>query len=208
MIHKEDVSVVKEIDCSESGPWIAGGAVLKWYQGDSVHKSDIDVFFSNVQQYEKCRASLYENGWYSIFQSENALTLHYGFDSGAAIVDDNSLFRIGSLIKTPSKRNYRPQKIQLIKRKFYSSLGEVISDFDIDICQAGYNGSEFVFSKNFENAVKTKTFSLTTFNTHILKRAIKYTSYGFKPSQSIIDAIMQDSSISDFSGVNDYDFNF
>ena len=34
----------------ERGPWIAGGAPLRWWQGLPVGESDIDVFCANKQQ--------------------------------------------------------------------------------------------------------------------------------------------------------------
>ena len=34
----------------KEGPWIAGGAALRWYQDQSVGDSDIDVFCSSEEQ--------------------------------------------------------------------------------------------------------------------------------------------------------------
>ena len=72
-IHRDDSEPLTIIwpDINQ-GPWIAGGACLRWYQGQPVGESDIDVFCANAEQAQRIINEVKSYGRHSVkFQSDN-----------------------------------------------------------------------------------------------------------------------------------------
>lgn len=186
MIHPEDKPLVRIISPSVTGPWIAGGAPLRWSKGYSVELSDIDVFFKNESQFQELYRKLKADDWYETFTSDNAITM-----------------------KDMSWRSNRKpfnQTVQLIRKKYYDWAEQVIDSFDLSVCQVAYDGYKFIYGETTKEDIDNKIVRSVHRNDHILKRTIKYMLYGFAPDQSVIDAIKEDTTLTDFTGLHDYDF--
>ncbi len=110
-VHPNDWVPVSVIDPNKkSGPWIAGGAVLKWYQSQPVGESDIDVYCSSPMQVERILQSFYDKlSFTKRHESENAVTLEVYKDS-------------------------ETWTVQVIKKNFYTDMQKVIDSFDISVC--------------------------------------------------------------------------
>jgi len=78
-VHKDDSEPVSIIwPDIQQGPWIAGGACLRWFQGQPVGESDIDIFCSSREQAESIVERIKSYGRYSTkYESDNAITLSY-----------------------------------------------------------------------------------------------------------------------------------
>jgi hypothetical protein len=155
----------------ETGPWIAGGAALRWYQHRQVNDSDIDVFCANLRQAQKVIDDIKSYGRFTVkHESENAVTLEYW-----------------------SQRGYEHQwTIQIIIRRFFASLQEVVDSFDISVCQVGTCGSEWVLGKHTAKDVREKVLR---FNRPLapdsVKRLVKYWVYGYRPEPGLLEEIQK-----------------
>ena len=211
-IHKDDLDLFDLIQPNIShGPWIAGGAPLKWYNGESVFAghADVDVFCSNPSQFFGLKTVLNNNHFTVIHESDNAITFrgHVG-PQGHAFVSFGPSEKPWSKYGFTEPISYRYCQIQLIRRKYYGTAKDVIDDFDFSVCQIATDGKNTIFGEHTEEDIKNKVFRQTCYNTHILKRAIKYITYGYKPHSNVIESIMHDTSIDNFEGILDYDFKF
>ena len=143
----------------ETGPWIAGGSVRKMITGEYIGNSDFDFWFSSEQQYIEAVRELREYCGVSVLHtSDNAITF-------------NVLFGPTSY------------KIQLICKKFYSSPGGIIDDFDFTCCQLATDGTSVIYGSQTVEDLENRVLRLSDpSRTHqgLLKRVIKYLSYGFK----------------------------
>lgn len=143
----------------ETGPWIAGGSVRKMITGESISNSDFDFWFSSEQQYIEAVRELQEYHDVGIvYRSNNAITfsVHFGPNS---------------------------YKIQLICKKFYSSPGEIINDFDFTCCQIATDGTTVIYGSQTVEDLENRVLRLadpSRTRRGLLKRVIKYLSYGFK----------------------------
>ena len=160
-VHKDDHEPVTIIQPNmEKGPWIAGGAVLRWYQDQPIGESDIDVFCANAKQASEVIERVKSYGRYSTkFESENAVTLsHYAKESG---------------------KNWT---IQIITRRHFANMKEVLDNFDITVCQVGTCGDEFVLGKHTAKDIREKNLRFNRpLQPDALKRLVKYWVYGYRP---------------------------
>ena len=102
----------------EKGPWLAGNVVKKIYFYENINKSDWDIWCSSQIQYDevcdklKCLAECQQST-----TSINATTFELKIDD-------------------------KPHLIQVIKRKFYNSVDELLLSFDFTICRSEEHTSE------------------------------------------------------------------
>lgn len=166
-VHKKDQSFVKLLDLDiNEGPWLAGGAVLSWYNGEAVGDSDFDIFFKDLKQFDQMFGKLMRNHGNIVYTSENAITLN-------VTVDDDL------------------KKVQLIRKNYYKSALDVIEHFDFTICQLATDGYEVVSgAKTFEHIKDKKIETAKAPNRAIVKRLIKYISYGYKPNPKLMSSII------------------
>jgi hypothetical protein len=169
-VHKEDSEPFTIIwPDLERGPWIAGGAALRWWQGQPVGESDIDVFCANAKQAEEIIANIKSYGrWQRKFESDNATTLSYW-----------------------SKENTSKQwTIQIIKRRYFDSLQEVINSFDMTVCEIGTSGNDWVLGKETAKDIRERNLRLKyPLQSDALKRVVKYWTYGYRPVEGVLDAV-------------------
>jgi hypothetical protein len=169
--------LAKESD--EPGPWIAGGAPLRWYMSDPA-TTDIDMFFSSEWQWNKFKQNLVENMG-SIFDPnvQQKLTLsgppHQSKNAWTYEIVHNNI-------------NY---KLQLVKKDFFESAEAVINRFDISVCQIAIDGKDKVTVGDwFARDVAARQFRLNEVTDSTVPRVIKYMCYGFEPVDSVKDTVL------------------
>jgi hypothetical protein len=152
------------------GPWIAGGAPLRWYQGQAVGSNDIDVFCRDSLQAQEVIDRVKSYGRFSVkYESDNAVTLNY-WDRGT----------------TDS------WTIQIIRRRFFPNIQAVIDSFDITVCQIGTVGAEWYLGKNTARDIRERNLSFTgNLQPDAAKRLVKYWCYGYRPVDGVLDSVMK-----------------
>lgn len=170
-VHPRNRGIVEIIKPDiNDGPWIAGGAALKWYQGLEVNdSSDIDVFCKNKKQalavIEQFARSNYNTD--IVHESDNAITL-------------------GILLSSESEDSLL--KVQVIRRKFYNSVEDVIGDFDITVCQIATTGNEWVLGNTTAKDIRERNLRMQTpIRKGSAQRLLKYWAYGYRPVDGLLE---------------------
>jgi hypothetical protein len=166
--HKEDQEPVSIIwPDMKHGPWIAGGAALRWYQGLPVGDSDIDIFCSSAEQAQQIIDNIKSYGRFSTkYESENATTLSY-HDKGS-----------------------KYWTLQVIKRRYFKNLQEVIDNFDISVCQIGTGGHEWLLNSNTAKDIRERNLRMNMpLQPDAAKRLAKYWTYGYRPVDGLLEAV-------------------
>ncbi len=157
-VHRDDSEPLSIIwPDLKQGPWIAGGACLRWYQGQPVGESDIDIFCSSQEQAQSIIDEIKGYGRYSTkYESDNATTLSYhGKDSS------------------------KTWTLQVIKRRYFTSLKEVIDNFDISVCQIGTAGNDWLLGSNTARDIRERNLRMNMpLQPDAAKRMVKYWTYG------------------------------
>lgn len=167
-VHHNDIIPVWLIDPDiEHGPWIAGGAALKWYLGCPVGQSDIDVFCKTQEQSNLLMDHLSELSSCTIeSETENAITFQFVPESGIM------------------------WKIQIIIRNFFERAEDVIDAFDITVCKIVTDGNSILLGKNTAADVRKKVLKFTGIpKKSDVKRLVKYWTYGYRPDQDTLKFI-------------------
>ena len=161
---------------AKDGPWIAGGACLKWYQGQPVNMSDIDVFFRDAFQLRRAMNRIEDTKrFYIRYRSENAITYEYTTESDS-VEDVRTVFTI-----------------QLIQHKYFNSMEEVINRFDFSVCQVSTCGTEWVLGEHTARDIRTRSLrAVGDIKGDIAKRLTKYWIYGYRPVDGLINDIIND----------------
>jgi len=170
-IHYDDLEPVSIIlPNAEQGPWIAGGAGLRWYQGLPVGDSDIDVFCKNAKQAQGVIDMIKSYGRYSVkHTSDNATTLNYS-------------------AKTIGQGSW---VIQVITKRYYADMQEVIDNFDLSVCQIATAGEEWLLGEHTARDVREKNLRMRLpLVPDAAKRLIKYWTYGYRPVDGLLDHII------------------
>lgn len=169
-VHKQDSEPLTVIwPDIDRGPWIAGGACLRWFQGQPVGDNDIDVFCANAKQAADVIDSIKSYGRYSVrFESENAVTIDYW-----------------------AKDEYMKRwTIQVITRRYFTSLEDVISNFDISVCEVGTAGNQWKLGAFTARDIRERNLRFKLpLQPDALKRMTKYWTYGYRPVEGTIAAI-------------------
>ncbi len=188
-VHKDDSDPLTMIwPDLKQGPWIAGGAALRWYQGQAVGENDIDVFCSSAEQAQKIIDNIKSYGRHTTkWESENAVTLSYYSSLGG-----------------------KEWTIQIIKRRYFMSLKDVIDNFDITVCQVGTSGNDWLLGKNTSRDIREKNLRMTVpLQPDALKRLTKYWTYGYRPVEGLLELIQNNPlAKKEFHGDNEYDTAF
>lgn len=152
----------------KNGPWVAGGAALRWYQGVPVSENDIDVFCSSAEQAQQVIDAVKSYGRFSTkHESENATTLSYH-----------------------NKEGTKYWTIQVIKRRYFMSLQDVIDNFDITVCQIGTGGQEWLMNKHTARDIRERNLRMTMpLHPDAAKRLAKYWTYGYRPVEGLLEAV-------------------
>ena len=184
-IHASDLEPVSIVSPNlERGPWIAGGACLRWYQGQPVGESDIDVFCANAKQASDVIEAVKSYGRFSTkFESENAVTLEYfGKDQGRWTV-------------------------QVITRRYFANLDDVIDSFDMTVCEIGTCGFEWLMGPFTARDIREKNLRFKQpLQPEAVKRMVKYWTYGYRPVDGLVEAV-QENPVARWIFTTDEDYN-
>lgn len=182
-----DYSLIEYIKPNlEHGPWIAGGAVWRWYRGQAINSfTDVDVFFRDRAQFD-------------LLNDQLRLGRKNEFDSGEPLfISDNAA--------TYSFDGYR---IQLIKRNFYDNVDALLNKFDIISCKIATDGRQW-FTNNTQTIQHIESSVLDMVNPlqpGAIKRFLKYWIYGFIPTDELITRLQKAENLErNFFMTNDYD---
>lgn len=169
---------------------------MNWYQ----HKpadSDIDLFFHSEKDFDKMN-ELFSNAYEistsiaDVFVNLGAKKTYETVNSDILITDRHKSDNAITYTVTISGASHPLWKVQLIKRRFYNTIEEVIDDFDISVCQIATDSyNKVVTSKHFAEDVAARRLRFVNTTPSSAKRLIKYWTYGFTPTdediQSVID---------------------
>jgi len=183
-VHKTDSEPLTIIwPDDKNGPWIAGGACLRWYQGQPVGESDIDVFCRDQIQAQHIIDEIKSYGRYTVkFQSDNAVTLEY------------------------YSKSVNRWTIQVITRRYFKSLQEVIDSFDITVCQVGTGGNSWLLNPQTARDIRERNLRFRLpLQPDAPKRLTKYWTYGYRPVEGTIESICENPNTRwSFSSDEDY----
>jgi hypothetical protein len=159
---------------AKDGPWIAGGACLKWYQGQPVNMSDIDVFFRDAFQLRRAMNRIEDTKRFHVrHRSENAITYEYSAINDS-LEDVQTVFTI-----------------QLIQHKYFNSMEEVIDRFDFSVCQVATCGEEWVLGEYTARDIRSRSLrAVGDVKGDIAKRLTKYWVYGYRPVEGLVNDII------------------
>lgn len=206
----------------ENGPWLAGSMARKLYMKEEPGYSDWDIWFKNEQQYIKTSKLLNNlDGCHVSFESENADTYTHQLPIDFSILfkslgvkpensenNFNDLFVSEEITEEENDEDKSEHKIQLIRRRYYNSPQEIINNFDFTVCQVATDGKTFIFGDNTKDDIENKRLRYTpsSVRENIVARIIKYTVYGFKPSQELLEYVFNNKNNIDWNkGLDDYD---
>ena len=207
-IPKADQDLVKLIKPDlDIGPWIAGGAALRWYEGKSLDTHDVDVFCSSPEQYKEtldtifnnCQA-IWQNAYmtYSILaETVNAITLNIEKHS-----EPKNSFGL---------KNFDSSwKVQVIKKYMPANLDELMEKFDISVCRVATDFKKFRIRPEAARDIKAKRLNFPNgLLPDSLKRILKYNAYGYTPDPDIwLKALEVPGCITSFDNMGDYDHAF
>lgn len=176
------------------GPWIAGGAVIQWYQDrpvtiiDEIGRPkntdmlrDVDVFVASDVQFQKVIDSLQTSfSTTRTFTSENA---------------DTFICRSA----------YYTWKVQVIRHK-HKTVDDLLAAFDITCCQIATDGDSFKYIGTAAADITNKTIKLTDRRkAGTMNRVIKYISYGYTPAPETYD-VLYGTNVSDLVNENQTDY--
>lgn len=168
-VHSTDLEPVTVIDLNaDNGPWIAGGACLRWYQNLPVGNSDLDVFSRNAKQAADVIERIRSWGRYTRkHESENATTFSYW----------------------DSKREVE-WTIQVITKRYYNNMQEIIDNFDVTVCQLATDGHQWVLGEHTARDIREKNLRMQIpLQADAVKRLTKYWIYGYRPVDGLIEAV-------------------
>lgn len=168
-VHPTDREPVSVVDINDKeGPWVAGGACLRWYQNLPVGNSDIDVFSRNAKQAAEVIERIRSWGRYSRkHESENATTFDYW--------DEN---------------NETHWTIQVITKRYYNNMQEIIDNFDVTVCQVATDGNQWVLGNHTARDIREKNLRMQLpLQADAVKRLTKYWIYGYRPVDGLLEAV-------------------
>jgi hypothetical protein len=189
-VHRSDLEPVNIIEPDLiAGPWIAGGAPLRWYQDRAVGENDIDVFCRDARQAKAVidRVKSF-NRFHVKHESDNAVTIEYH-----------------------SHENWSHSwTIQIITRRYFSSMQEVIDNFDITVCQIGTCGRDWIMAPETARDIRERNLRfIGNLRPDSVKRLTKYWVYGYRPVPGTLESLQTDPAIKwKFSETGDYENAF
>ena len=207
-VHAADEPILHRLyNSTRSRFWIAGGAPLNWYQRIPVD-SDIDLYFKSEDDFNTLDTALtnaWEStsdeatepaGYFTLFSTpvkKKPKLFHGDVLISHKHVTNNAITYTVTIVDKDGHATDHPEwKIQLIKRKYYNTVVDVIDDFDITVCQIAMGISDRpIVGNRFAEDVAAKRLVFNKITPGSAKRLIKYWTYGYTPSdetlQSIID---------------------
>ena len=157
----------------DNGPWIAGGAIRKIYQGKNWLSGDIDIWCKTHEQLVEVT-----NRVKSIANIKNK---HSTKHANTFVIPANML-RLSN-----GDSNNSPITLQIITR-LSESLGQLFDTFDFTICRFATDGSTIYSTPRSIADCEDNRLTCDNLDNIICKvmRIIKYISYGFYPEPALI----------------------
>jgi len=183
-VHKDDQEIVDILQLNiHNGPWIAGGAVLNWYN-DTPVQSDIDIFCANEKQakalLKRIKLSVSNYKCTVVYDTDNAITL----DVIKYKPEESTAFTMVSLTPVVLKQ----WKLQIIKHKYYNSMQDIVDAFDISVCQVATAGNEWVLGDTTARDIRERNLRMIgDIRPSAVKRLLKYMAYGYRPVGGLIE---------------------
>lgn len=181
-----------------NGPWIAGGSVIRWYQGLPVELHDIDVFFRNRKQFDDLKNQL-------VGRSNNLLSK---LSFGALTTYSNWQLIYSSESAETYKTINNEFLVQLIQSKFYTSIDEVLNGFDITASKIATDGKYWYSNHPLtEQHIQNRVLDMDTIqHKSAIKRLLKYWAYGYQPTARTLNLIESQNQLNtDFANDIEYD---
>jgi hypothetical protein len=189
-VNKDDHEPVSVIEPDlDKGPWIAGGAALKWFRDQPVGESDIDVFCRDAEQAQAVIDRVKSYNRFNVkHESANAVTIDY------------------------HRRDDWDTKwtIQVITRRYFSDIHSVIDSFDLTVCQVATTGTEWILGDLTARDIREQNLRFRgDLQPDALKRLVKYWTYGYRPVAGTISSIQNNNESNwKFSSDGDYENAF
>jgi len=157
----------------ENGPWIAGGACRRLLN-EQIVRSDFDIYFKNKKQVDEVGNRLLNTGYTLHLETKNAITYRACMENANQEID-----------------------IQLIRKRFFKSVDEICQSFDFAQSQLVTDGYDvFGNPRWFEEELIIDNYKPDS----ILKRLVKYYSYGYKIKPGQLSDLASDPDLNyDFS---------
>ena len=158
--------------------YIAGGSVRRTLEGKiDLSETDIDFFFIDQQQYEATRRFI---------QAQDSC-----LDS-----ETNDVVNFSVSIRMANKQpiTNKTFKFQLIKNRYYRTVGDLLDSFDFTICQfaTGRDRKLYVGPYSLWDLGRKKlAVNRITFPVSSMRRMIKYTTQGFTACNGCMQTILQ-----------------
>lgn len=151
------------------GPWIAGGAVRRFFFNTDPFQKDLDYFCASREQFDILCARV---------ECQEATLLKVTKDHATYLVT----LPTGSVT------------IQIVKTRFRPSLEAHLMEFDFTLCQTGWNGRQFVFSVRAYHHLGDRLICLAG-PIHSVSgswlRLLKYAQQGFTIHPSTITSLVE-----------------
>lgn len=151
-------------ECTENGPWIAGGSLHRTYRKLPLTNADVDVFFKNKEQFEKFVYDL----------SVSSVTAGYNIES--------TIYSEWHCTLTIKYMDV-DWKIQCVTFKYFDSIEELFKSFDINVCRIAYDGTNVVYEGNVLNEINNNKLKFNEGSIYYpsvtLKRLVKYVKMGY-----------------------------
>jgi hypothetical protein len=199
MIHADDREIVELIAPDmERGPWIAGGAALKWYQGLPAGGSDIDVWFKDQESFDRLKQKMTHQK-----NRETSIGSWPLIEFEVKTLETWDILHVSPNAITIFNNNSK-HIVQLIQKEFFDSPQKVLDTFDFEVCKVLTDGKQFLFGEHTLEDIKTKTLRVLKVTPSLVSRTIKYMTMGYVPCPELKALLVSGSVNVDFRGINDY----
>lgn len=158
-----DHALLMHLNLLEYRAVVAGGCALRWWRGHPVGANDVDVWFTNLVDLNLMTSYL-RKSHSVVADTPNAITFNATIDN-------------------------RAYKIQLIK-KLYKTIPDMLDNFDITVCKVATDGTQWFCHDDFAVDVRDRVLRVTKMHPHIVRRVIKYWSYGYQPDDTLLEQII------------------
>lgn len=137
------------------GCWLAGGAALALYTGDTHSIKDWDLFFKSWDHWQFAKETFKNMGFAYKTESEWSHT-----------------FELSGV------------EVQLVTRHFYDKVDDIFSKFDFTVCCFALDGNDLCYTAEAKKDVMNKelNFIYTENLPTCIKRIARYGAKGFMPS--------------------------
>ena len=194
------------IGVGKDGPWIAGGAALAWYKGETIDSlTDVDIFFANKDNFDWV-----DKIFNDVLTNPNDKLDDFSklFSKDVLVGTNPYIHRSHNATTIRFSIQTKIYTIQLIKARFHDNIQSVIDSFDISVCKVATDGKHFYLGENTAHDINNKILRYDgEFKMNSLPRILKYQTYGYKPTDELVQRMRDSESLYteiDIEDVNGY----